>query len=118
MYVWRQIETRLYLASSDSNLDYQSLTTIYKKRWKVEEFFRSIKSNASFAKSPTKKIKTQEAHYTASMIAFVKLERLKIRNNKNHYAMKNEIWLKAVKAAWKELDKLSTPNFDFCKFAA
>ena len=52
------------------------------------------------------------------MIAFVKLERLKIRTNKNHYAMKNEIWLKAVKAAWKELDKLSTPNFDFNKFAA
>jgi IS4 transposase len=108
----------LYLASSDLNLDYQSLTTIYEKRWKVEEFFRSIKNNASFAKSPTKKIKTQEAHYTASMIAFVKLERLKIRTNKNHYAIKNEIWLKAVKAAWKELDKLSTPNFDFSKFAA
>jgi hypothetical protein len=29
----------LYLATSDLNLDYQSLTTIYKKRWKVEEFF-------------------------------------------------------------------------------
>ena len=108
----------LYLASSDLTLGYKDITTIYEKRWKVEEFFRSIKSNASFAKSPTKKVKTQEAHYTASMIAFVKLERLKIRNNKNHYAMKNEIWLKAVKAAWKELDKLSTPNHVRCNFAA
>ncbi len=108
----------LYLASSDLGLDYKSLTAIYEKRWKVEEFFRSIKSNASFAKSPTKKVKTQEAHYTASMIAFVKLERLKVRTSMNHYAMKNEIWLKAVKAAWKELDKLSTPNHVRSKFAA
>ena len=108
----------LYLASSDLTLGYEDITTIYEKRWKVEEFFRSIKSNASFAKSPTKKVKTQEAHYTASMIAFIKLERLRIRNNKNHYAMKNEIWLKAVKAAWEELDKLSTPYNDSSKFAA
>jgi len=108
----------LYLATSDLNLDYQSLTTIYKKRWKVEEFFRSIKNNAAFAKAPTKTIKTQQAHFTASMIAFVKLERLKIRNSKNHYAMKSEIWMAATKAAWKQLEKLSTPNLNFNKIAA
>lgn len=108
----------LYLATSDLNLDYQSLTTIYEKRWKVEEFFRSIKNNTAFAKAPTKTIQTQQAHFTASMIAFVKLERLKIRNNKNHYAMKSEIWLVATKAAWKQLDKLSTPKIKFNKIAA
>jgi hypothetical protein len=32
--------------------------------------------------------------------------------------MKNEIWLKAVKAAWEELDKLSTPYNNCSKFAA
>ena len=108
----------LYLASSDLDLDYEALTAIYEKRWKVEEFFRSITNNASFAKSPTNRVKTQEAHYTASMIAFIKLERLKVRTNKNHYAIKNEIWLKAVKAAWKELDKLSTPYHLRSKLAA
>ena len=108
----------LYLATSDLNLDYKSLTTIYEKRWKVEEFFRSIKNNTAFAKAPTKTIRTQQAHFTASMIAFVKLERLKIRNNKNHYAMKSEIWLAATKAAWKQLDRLSTLNHHFNKNAA
>ena len=108
----------LYLASSDLSLDYQSLTTIYEKRWKVEEFFRSIKNNASFAKAPTKTITTQQAHFTASMIAYLKLERLKIRNQKNHYAMKSQIWLEATKAAWKQLDKLSTLNTSFSKNAA
>lgn len=108
----------LYLASSDLSLDYKSLTTIYEKRWKVEEFFRSIKNNASFAYSPTKTIKTQEAHFTASMIAFAKLERMKIRTNKNHYAMKSKIWLAGVKAAWKEMDRLSTPYPKSNKLAA
>ncbi|VAW18248.1 hypothetical protein MNBD_BACTEROID03-2201, partial [hydrothermal vent metagenome] len=60
--------------------------------------------------SPTKTVRTQQAHFTASMIAFAKLERLKIRNNKNHYAMKSQIWLAATKTAWEELNKLSTPN--------
>ncbi len=108
----------LYLATSDLGLDYQNLTTIYEKRWKVEEFFRSIKNNACFAGSPTKTIQTQQAHFTASMISYVKLERLKIRNNKNHYAMKSEIWLAATRAAWKQLDRLSTPKSNSSKIAA
>ncbi|MGC1203481.1 MAG: transposase [Flavobacteriaceae bacterium] len=108
----------LYLATSDLNLDYQDLTAIYQKRWKVEEFFRSIKNNTAFAKAPTKTIQTQQAHFVASMIAYMKLERLKIRNSKNHYAMKSEIWLAATKAAWEQLEKLSTPNSSFNKIAA
>jgi IS4 transposase len=41
----------LYLATNDLSLDYQSLTTIYQKRWKVEAFFRSIKNNTAFCQS-------------------------------------------------------------------
>jgi len=108
----------LYLASSDLNLTYNNITTIYQKRWKVEEFFRSIKNNAAFAKAPTKTIKTQKAHFVASMIAFCKLERLKVRNNKNHYAMKNQIWLSATKQAWRQLEELSTYKSKFNTIAA
>ncbi len=108
----------LYLATSDLNLDYTHITTIYEKRWKVEEFFRSIKNNAAFAKAPVRTVQTQQAHFTTSMIAYVKLERLKIRNNKNHYAMKSQIWLEATRTAWRELDKLSTPKTNFNKIAA
>lgn len=107
-----------YLASSDLNLDYPSLTTIYQKRWKVEGLFRSIKNNTAFAKAPTKTLKTQLAYFTASMIAFCILERLKVRNNKNQYAMKSQIWLAATKTAWKEPDRLSTNKTKFNKIAA
>jgi len=108
----------LYLATSDLNLDFESLAAIYQKRWKVEEFFRSVKNNASFAKAPAKTVRTQKAHFVASMIAFMKLERLKVRHKRNHYDMKSQIWLQATKAAWKELEKLSTPSANFNQIAA
>ena len=103
----------LYLVSSDLSLAYTQITAIYKKRWKVEEYHKSIKSNAAFAKSPTRTPRTQTSHFIASIMAYVKLEWLKVRNHKNHFAMKTQILLQATKAAYKELQNLSTPNYAF-----
>jgi hypothetical protein len=100
----------LYLACSNLNLSYEKITTIYKKRWGVEEYHKSIKSNTGFAKSPTKTIKTQTNHYILSMVAYIKLEFLKQRTRKNHFSMKAQIYLAAQKAANEELKKLSTPS--------
>ena len=44
----------LYLVSSDLSLSYEQITTIYHKRWKVEDYHKSVKSNSSFAKSQLK----------------------------------------------------------------
>jgi len=100
----------LYLACSDLNLSYEQITTIYKKRWAVEEYHKSIKSNTGFSKSPTKTIKTQTNHFVLSIVAYIKLEWLKQRTGKNHFAMKNQIYLAAQQAAYTELKKLSTPK--------
>jgi hypothetical protein len=75
----------------------------------VEEYHKSIKSNTGFAKSPTKIIKTQTNHFVLSIIAYVKLEWLKQRTGKNHFAMKAKIYLAAQQAAYCQLKKLSTP---------
>jgi hypothetical protein len=96
----------LYLVSSDLTLDYDGLTTIYKRRWKVEEYHKSLKSNASLAKSPTKTIRTQSNHVFASIYAFVKLERLKVATSMNHFALRSRMYLKAVQAAFAELQSL------------
>jgi hypothetical protein len=101
----------LYLACSDLNLSYEPITTIYKKRWGVEEYHKSVKSNASFAKSPTHTIRTQCNHFMLSILAYVKLELAKQRNGKNHFAMKTKIYQAATKAAYAELKKLSTPEW-------
>jgi hypothetical protein len=100
----------LYLACSDLSLSYQRITTIYKRRWGVEEYYKSVKSNLGFAKSPTHTIKTQTNHFILSILAYAKLEWLKERNQMNHFAMKTKIYQAALEAAYKELKNLSTPK--------
>ena len=100
----------LYLVCSDLSLSYEQITTIYKKRWGVEEYHKSIKSNLCFAKSPTKTAKTQSNHFVLSILAYVKMEWLKQRTNQNHFAMKARIYQAALKAAHNELLNLSTPR--------
>ncbi len=96
----------LYLVSSDVTLDYERMTTIYQRRWKVEQYHKSLKSNASLAKSPTKTIRTQSNHVFASIWAFVKLERMKLTTQMNHFALRSRLCVKAVQAAFQELQDL------------
>jgi IS4 transposase len=95
--------------SSDVTLDHERLTTIYQRRWKVEEFHKSLKSNASLAKLPTKTIRTQSNHCLAAIYALVKLERMTLATKINHFALRSRMHLKAVQAAFKELQSLRLP---------
>jgi len=101
----------LYLASNDLNLSYEQITAIYHKRWKVEEYHKSIKSNASFSKSPTRRVVTQKSHFIASIPAFNRFELLKVRKNINHFALKNYLNIVAMRKAKEELHQLLTPSF-------
>ncbi len=67
----------LYLACSDFNCNVSRLEAIYKKRWKVEVFHKTLKSNTGLAKSPTKCIRTQANHIFMSIYAAFQLECLK-----------------------------------------
>jgi len=107
----------LYLVSSDLNLSYEQISTIYKRRWSVEVYHKSVKSNASFAKSPTKIIRTQTNHFMLSILAYVKLEWLQLRNQLNHFAMKSKIYICALESAMKQLKELSTPLNERTLFA-
>lgn len=96
----------LYLVTSDTTLSAQDIKTIYQKRWKVEEYHKSVKSNASFAKSPTKTIRTQSNHIFACLWAYVKLESLRIKTRMNHFAMKGRLYRAALASAYRELQVL------------
>jgi hypothetical protein len=75
----------LYLVSSDLELDYTQITTIYQKRWKIEEYHKSIKCNTCLAKSPTKTVRTQKNHFFMSIYSYFKLELLSIKSKCNHF---------------------------------
>jgi hypothetical protein len=65
-----------------------------------------LKSNATLAKSPTKTMRTQSNHVFASIWAFVKLERMKMTTKMNHFALRSRLCVKAVQAAFQELQGL------------
>lgn len=92
-----------FLVSNDFSLTDDDFTTIYKKRWSVEEYHKSLKQNASIAKSPTGIVLTQSNHVFCAIWAYIKLEKLKFQTKLNHFEIKAKIYIKALKAAYEEL---------------
>ena len=96
-----------WLITNDTELDADQIAKIYQKRWKIEEMHKSLKQNTLLAKSPTKMEVSQSNHIFASMLAFVKLEKLKIKERLNHFAIKAKLHLKMVKVAMEQLENWS-----------
>lgn len=96
----------LYLCASDINSESDTIIKNYQKRWRIEEYHKSLKSNVGLSKSPTHTIRTQINHFFASMIAFVKLEKMKIKTGMNHFALKTKLYVTALRSSMEELTKL------------
>jgi hypothetical protein len=93
----------LYLATSDTTLSGDGITTIYQKRWNVEPYHKSLKQNASLEKSPTQTVTTQTNHFFAALCGYIKLELLKDTTKLNHFALKSKLYLQAIQAAYATL---------------
>lgn len=57
----------LYLICSNLECYAEALKAIYKKRWKVEVFHKTLKSHAAMAKSPSHTVLTQSNHLFMSI---------------------------------------------------
>ena len=96
----------LYLVTNDLDLDATATCTTYEKRWGVEVFHKSLKQNVGLEKSPTKHEISQCNHVFAAMIGWTKLELLCLKEQTNHFALKTKIYVKALRAAFDELQRL------------
>jgi hypothetical protein len=96
----------LYLVTDDTALTYEQITAIYRKRWNVECYHKSLKQNASLEKSPGKIVNTQKNHFFACLCGYVKLEMLRFSSRLNHFALKAKIYISALQSAFSELQKL------------
>lgn len=96
----------LYLVTSDFELTYDGITTIYGKRWNVEPYHKSLKQNAALSQSPTRTVTTQSNHIFASLCAYIKLEMLKMTTKTNHFALKSKLYLRALRTAFDTLNEL------------
>lgn len=95
----------LYLVTNDSESNVDRIYEVYQKRWRIEEYHKSIKQNASLEKSPTKVVRSQKNHIFASIIAYCKLEFLKTKTSLSHFGMKYMLLIKANRAAFLELER-------------
>lgn len=96
----------LYLVSSDTTLTYDGLTTIYRKRWNVEPYHKSLKQNASLERSPTHTVTTQTNHFFAALCGYIKLELLKQQTKLNHFALRAKLYTRALRVAFDALAQL------------
>ena len=85
--------------TNDLTIETDRLYNVYQKRWCIEAFHKSVKQNASLAKSPTKVARTQKNHIFAAVIAYCKLEFLKVKTALNHFALKYKLLVRANMAA-------------------
>jgi len=98
----------LYLACSDLDCDATLTEAIYKKRWSVEVFHKTLKSNVGLAKSPTKSIRTQSNHVFMAIYAAFQLECLHLKHKMTHFALRNQMYVKALQQAMQELNSLKS----------
>ena len=95
-----------YLLSSDTDQEVKDIDQTYQKRWSSEDLHRSLKQNTALEKMPAKMACSQANHIFGSMLAQIKLESLKIATKLNHYALKKQILIEALKTAWKYLQEI------------
>ena len=96
----------LYLACSDTTVKRGQILATYQKRWPVEVFHKSLKQNAALGKAPVRRVITQNNHVFAVLYAFFKLECLSIKRHLNHFALRAQLYLKAIRVAFDELQAL------------
>jgi len=97
----------LYLVSGDTGLTYDQTTAVYQKRRNAEVFHKSLKSDASLSKPPAGTVRTQSSHFFASIYSFFKLEKLKIKHNLNHSALRAKLCVNALKSGFQKLRELT-----------
>ena len=114
MLVVRQVFTNqdgsqgvLYLVSSDPSLSYEQVTTIYQRRWRVEEYHKSFKQNTGSRRSPTRTPGTQANHFFAALLAYTKREALKIKHSLGHFRLKAHLCAAGLKAMYQQLAVLT-----------
>jgi SRSO17 transposase len=100
-------EAELFLLTNDTGLTAGQITSLYKKRWNVEVFHKSLKQNAGLGRSETKMERSQHNHIFASMLAFCQLEKLKMKEKLNHFALKAKLYINAIKASFQQFNSLN-----------
>jgi hypothetical protein len=81
----------LYLATSDLELRGADILGLYQRRWKIEEYHRSLKQNCCAGGAQVYHPQAHQSHLRLAAFAFIRLEKARCRLDKNHYQLLREI---------------------------
>ena len=95
-----------YLITNDMETSTEALIEIYQKRWKIEEFHKSLKQNLNIEHSPTKIPRTQINHIFFTILAFIELEKIRVGFGNNHFHIIRSLYINATKTAFSEFQSL------------
>lgn len=101
----------LYLVSSDTTLTYTTMTDLYQKRWKIEEYHKALKQQCALTRSPAHTVVTQSSHIFCSLCAFIKLEMLRMITSVSYEGLKLNLYIHALKTAFNHLKTLQPLNW-------
>lgn len=88
-----------YIASSDTNIDgYGTLVEHWQQRWPIETFHQGLKQNTGVGNCSAQRAHAQKTHIFSSMVAFLKLERLRQKTGQTWYEQKAAITRPATRA--------------------
>ncbi len=109
-----------YLIETDTDQTAEQISANYQLRWSSEDVHRSLKQNTALELMPAKTQNAQVNHIFASMLALAKLECLKLATKKNHYQLKRQVLIHALKTAKEQIRQLKefclTKNIAFPNF--
>ena len=81
-----------YLATNDLSLTkYDEFTRHFAHRWKIETFHRGLKQTTGIEKCQATTISSQKTHIFAAFVAFMKLERTRLKDQTSWYEQKAQI---------------------------
>jgi transposase len=88
------------------DLSFDQALETYQKRWKIEKYHKSLKQNLKIEHSPTKVELSQRNHINLTVYAFIKLEKLRLNYKMNHFAIKEKIYIEALRVAYEKVTQL------------
>ena len=88
-----------YLASSDTSIeDYETLVEHWQQRWPIETFHHGLKQNTGVGNCSAQRTHAQKIHIFSSVVAFLKLEKIRQRTGTTWYEQKAVITRPATAA--------------------
>ena len=88
-----------YIASSDMGIeDYETLIRHWQERWPIETFHHGLKQTTGIGNCSAQRITAQKTHIFSSMVAFLKLEKIRQQTGMTWYEQKAAITRPATEA--------------------